>query len=182
VKETRTQFACPTRGKRRRTLNSVMKKLKRLLREAQFTSRNSGGALALLSISVLLFSATAANAACGLTGTGSKSSIRLPMLAQAGNDQPMHHRDPFDHLLIARAIAEEAIFLSKTRTRSNSRSRLSVVQVRHRQARKNDGSSLSSHTRPSGFSWKCALRLTTSSFLDGLQQMSNCHCLPGRAG
>jgi PIN domain nuclease of toxin-antitoxin system len=25
---------------------------------------------------------------------------------------PMHHRDPFDHLLIAQAIAEEAIFLS----------------------------------------------------------------------
>ena len=68
-------------------MNSVIKKLKRPLREAPFTSRISGGALALLSISVLLFSATAANAACGLTGTGSKSSIRLPMLAQAGNDQ-----------------------------------------------------------------------------------------------
>jgi PIN domain nuclease of toxin-antitoxin system len=26
---------------------------------------------------------------------------------------PMHHRDPFDHLLIAQAIAEEAIFLSE---------------------------------------------------------------------
>ena len=68
-------------------MNSVIKKLKRPLREAPFTSRISGGALALLSISVLLFSATAANAACGLTGTGSKSPIRLPMLAQAGNDQ-----------------------------------------------------------------------------------------------
>ena len=67
-------------------MNSVMKKLKRLLREAPFISRISGGALALLSISVLLFSATAANAACGLRGTGSKSPIRLPMLAQAGND------------------------------------------------------------------------------------------------
>ena len=68
-------------------MNSLMKKLKRFLHEAPFTSRISGGALALLSISVLLFSPTAANAACGLTGTGSKSPIRLPMLAQAGNDQ-----------------------------------------------------------------------------------------------
>lgn len=76
-------------------MNSVMKKLKRFLREAPFTSRISGGALALLSISALLFSATAAHAACGLTGTGSKSPIRLPMLAQAGNDQQEDFgRDP----------------------------------------------------------------------------------------
>jgi hypothetical protein len=68
-------------------LNSVMKKLKRLLPEAPFTSRISGGALALLSISALLFGATVAHAACGLTGMGSKSPILLPMLAQAGNDQ-----------------------------------------------------------------------------------------------
>jgi PIN domain nuclease of toxin-antitoxin system len=26
---------------------------------------------------------------------------------------PMHHRDPFDHLLIAQAIAEESAFLSE---------------------------------------------------------------------
>jgi hypothetical protein len=64
-----------------------MKKLKRLLPEAPFTSRISGGALALFSISALLFGATAAHAACGLTGMGSKSPILLPMLAQAGNDQ-----------------------------------------------------------------------------------------------
>ena len=76
-------------------MNSVMKKLKRLPREVPFTSRISGGALALLSISVLLFSVTAANAACGLTGAGSKSPIRLPMLAQAGNDQQEDFdRDP----------------------------------------------------------------------------------------
>jgi hypothetical protein len=68
-------------------MNSVMKKLKRLLPEAPFTSRISGGALTLLSILALLFGATAAHAACGLTGMGSKSSILLPMLAQAGNDQ-----------------------------------------------------------------------------------------------
>ena len=68
-------------------MNSVMNKVKRLLREAPFPSRISGSALALLSIAALLFGATSANAACGLTGIGSKSPIRLPMLAQAGNDQ-----------------------------------------------------------------------------------------------
>jgi PIN domain nuclease of toxin-antitoxin system len=31
---------------------------------------------------------------------------------------PMHHRDPFDHLLIAQAIAEEAIFLSEDQNTS----------------------------------------------------------------
>jgi hypothetical protein len=68
-------------------MNSVMNKVRRLLREAPFPSRISGSALALLSIAALLFGATSANAACGLTGIGSKSPIRLPMLAQAGNDQ-----------------------------------------------------------------------------------------------
>ena len=68
-------------------MNSVMKKLKRLLHKAPLTSRVSRGALALLPIAALLFGATGANAACGLTGTGSKSPIRLPMLAQAGNEQ-----------------------------------------------------------------------------------------------
>src|SRR6266567_3548621 len=33
-----------------------------------------------------------------------------------------------------------------------------------------------------GLSLKCAWRLTSRSFLDGLPQMSNCYCLPGRAG
>ncbi len=28
---------------------------------------------------------------------------------------PMHHRDPFDHLLIAQAIAEDALFVSQDR-------------------------------------------------------------------
>jgi PIN domain nuclease of toxin-antitoxin system len=31
---------------------------------------------------------------------------------------PMHHRDPFDHLLVAQAIAEEAIFLSEDQNTS----------------------------------------------------------------
>jgi hypothetical protein len=76
------------RGERgEETMNPVMKQVKRFLHEAPFTNRISGGALALLSIAALLFGATSANAACGLTGTGSKNPIRLPMLAQAGNDQ-----------------------------------------------------------------------------------------------
>jgi len=68
-------------------MNAVMKKVKRLLREAPFTSRIFGSSFALLSIAALLFSATTANAACGLTGIGSKDPIRLPMLVQAGNNQ-----------------------------------------------------------------------------------------------
>jgi hypothetical protein len=31
---------------------------------------------------------------------------------------PMHHRDPFDHLLIAQAIAEDATFISDDRNTS----------------------------------------------------------------
>ncbi|MGO9434079.1 MAG: hypothetical protein ACLP00_07250 [Terracidiphilus sp.] len=68
-------------------MNLVMKTVKRLLREAPFPIRISSSALALLSIAALLLGATSANAACGLTGIGSKSPIRLPMLVQAGNDQ-----------------------------------------------------------------------------------------------
>jgi hypothetical protein len=68
-------------------MNPVMKNLRRLLRAAPFTSPISGGALALLSVAAMLFGATSANAACGLTGVGSKSPIRLPMLMQAGNNQ-----------------------------------------------------------------------------------------------
>lgn len=68
-------------------MNSVMKTVKRLLREARFTSRIPAGALTVACSAALMFSATSANAACGLMGTGSKSPIRLPMLAQAGNHQ-----------------------------------------------------------------------------------------------
>ncbi|MGA7522050.1 MAG: hypothetical protein WBW84_06180 [Acidobacteriaceae bacterium] len=50
-------------------------------------SRISGGAITLLSIAALMFGPTSANAACGLTGTGLKSPVRFPMLAQAGNVQ-----------------------------------------------------------------------------------------------
>lgn len=28
---------------------------------------------------------------------------------------PMHHRDPFDHLLIAQAVSEQAVFISEDR-------------------------------------------------------------------
>ena len=30
-------------------------------------------------------------------------------------DVPMHHRDPFDHLLIAQALVEDATFISSDR-------------------------------------------------------------------
>lgn len=43
-------------------------------------------------------------------------------LALAG--LPTHHRDPFDHLLIAQAIAEDALFLSRD-------CRVSLYPVRH---------------------------------------------------
>ncbi|HEY5301394.1 MAG TPA: type II toxin-antitoxin system VapC family toxin [Acetobacteraceae bacterium] len=40
--------------------------------------------------------------------------IRLPhLLSLVG--LPMHHRDPFDHLLIAQAITEAAVFMSEDR-------------------------------------------------------------------
>jgi PIN domain nuclease of toxin-antitoxin system len=38
---------------------------------------------------------------------------------------PFHHRDPFDHLLIAQAIAEEALFV--TRDKAAARYPLTVV-------------------------------------------------------
>jgi hypothetical protein len=41
---------------------------------------------------------------------------------------------------------------------------------------------LNSHTRPSEISSSCAWRLTIWSFLDGLPQMSNFYCHPGRTG
>jgi PIN domain nuclease of toxin-antitoxin system len=42
-----------------------------------------------------------------------------PMLTLAG--LPMHHRDLFDHLLIAQAIAEDAAFVSEDRTPLDTR-------------------------------------------------------------
>lgn len=40
--------------------------------------------------------------------------IRAAHLLTLG-DLPMHHRDPFDHLLIAQAITEDATFISEDR-------------------------------------------------------------------
>lgn len=40
--------------------------------------------------------------------------ITVPHL-RALSDLPMHHRDPFDHLLIAQAIAEAAVFMTEDR-------------------------------------------------------------------
>lgn len=37
---------------------------------------------------------------------------------------PMHHRDPFDHLLVAQAIAEDATFISEDRNVARHQVRL----------------------------------------------------------
>lgn len=39
-------------------------------------------------------------------------------------DLPMHHRDPFDYLLIGQAIAEDAVFVSEDRNAPRYRVRL----------------------------------------------------------
>jgi PIN domain nuclease of toxin-antitoxin system len=36
----------------------------------------------------------------------------------------MHHRDPFDHLLIAQAITEDATFISEDRKKARYRVRM----------------------------------------------------------
>ena len=48
------------------------------------------------------------------------NSAHLVTLAQL----PMHHRDPFDHLLIAQAIEEDATFISEDRNASRYKVRL----------------------------------------------------------
>lgn len=68
-------------------MNPVMKPINRLLRRTPFTSRLLGNALALLSMAALIFGATSAHAACGITGSGSMNPVRLPMLAHAAGDQ-----------------------------------------------------------------------------------------------
>lgn len=73
-------------------MNPVMKILKRLLIAVPFTARIPGAALTLLSMATLLFAATTANAACGMTGKASATPMRLPMLGHAAGDQD----DPFD--------------------------------------------------------------------------------------
>ena len=72
--------------KKEETMNRIMKAARPLVRKAPFTSRISG-VITLVWIAALMFGATNANAACGLTGTGSGNPIRYPMLAQAANDQ-----------------------------------------------------------------------------------------------
>lgn len=68
-------------------MNLVTKTVTRLPRRAPFAKWIFGRALALLSITALLFVATTASAACGLTGVGAKSAIALPILAPAGAHQ-----------------------------------------------------------------------------------------------
>lgn len=68
-------------------MNRIIRTTKSLVRKSPFTSRISGSAITLLSIVALMFGATSAHAACGMTGAAWKGSIQFPMLAQAGNVQ-----------------------------------------------------------------------------------------------
>lgn len=72
-------------------MNPVMKRSNHLLPRTRFTGRLLGSTLALLSMGALLCGATTARAACGFTEAGSRSPIRLPMLAQAAGDQDDFH-------------------------------------------------------------------------------------------
>jgi hypothetical protein len=59
-----------------------------LSRQGAFWSRLSRGVLATLAIAGLVFTAASARAACGnLSGLGSRTPIKLPMLAQAESDE-----------------------------------------------------------------------------------------------
>ncbi len=58
-----------------------------LARRTAFWSRLSRGAFTMLAIAGLILATANANASCGnLTGVGSRSPIKMPMLAQAGAD------------------------------------------------------------------------------------------------
>lgn len=79
-------------------MNPLMKIVRRLQSRTPFAGGVYGSALALSSIAVLLFGATSAHAACGLTTPGPINPIVLPMLAHADNDQdgrfaPPSHED-----------------------------------------------------------------------------------------
>jgi hypothetical protein len=56
-------------------------------RQVAFWSRLSRGALTMLAIASLMFAATSARAACGMSALGSGSGPKLPMMAQAGGDE-----------------------------------------------------------------------------------------------
>lgn len=68
-------------------MNPFMQLFSRLLRRMPVTRRIPAGAVALLSMIALMCGAPNAHAACGLTGPGSMSPVRLPMLAHAAGDQ-----------------------------------------------------------------------------------------------
>lgn len=66
-------------------MNRIVETAKSLAGKLSFPSRMSGVALALVSLAALMFGASSAHAACGMTGTEWKSPIAFPMLAPAGN-------------------------------------------------------------------------------------------------
>jgi hypothetical protein len=69
-------------------MHSIVKTVKRALRNALFTGRTPGAALALLAIATLMVGTTSAHAACGFTRghTGIKAALGLPNLSLAAND------------------------------------------------------------------------------------------------
>lgn len=68
-------------------MNRISKKTgTRILPQRTLRRRLSGGVFTMLAVAGLMFAAASANAACGiLTGLGSKTPIKMPMLAQAEN-------------------------------------------------------------------------------------------------
>ena len=69
-------------------MNRIMKKAQTAVaRQTALGNRLSRGVFALVAIAGFMFATTGANACPNLSGSGSNSPIKLPMLAQAGNDQ-----------------------------------------------------------------------------------------------
>jgi hypothetical protein len=70
-------------------MNRIMKKTQTgIARQTALWSRFSRGVFAMVGIAGFMYATTGANAACtNLMGSGSHSPIKLPMLAQAGNDE-----------------------------------------------------------------------------------------------
>ena len=75
-------------------MNQIMKKTQiGIARQTPLGSWFSRGVFALLAIAGFMFATTGANACPNLSGSGSNSPIKLPMLAQAGNDQSGSYSD-----------------------------------------------------------------------------------------
>jgi hypothetical protein len=76
-------------------MNRISKKTgTELTRQGVLWSRMYRGAFTMLAVAGLMFAVASANAACGiLTGLGSKTPMKMPMLAQAENAQGSGYSD-----------------------------------------------------------------------------------------